>query len=671
MSSIAFIFDIIFSLITTLILLYRCGNYRRQHPVTTITVFIAWFFSILIVFILPLDISLAIYQDCVTHPEPVTVKPPNNNNNNNSLAPSCPLPWSYVNPQVYANLWRVVYWTSQVLTWLILPLMQSFRETGEFSIKGKIRYAIKANLIFYGTLLLIFVILVIYVATKVKMTSSNFMATLVAASTTWGLFLLVLMLGYGLVQVPKNIYNHSRTKYMLAHMQFKLSRLYNEKMDVEERLDSLIDDVTKFCMQIKGNDPLRPCLEKIIKIVPEQYSNRIQLTMNDYDNNRIAMPNRFSDDNEKEKQLIKLHERLKTNIHVHNRVQVSWIREINEAFYLEDIVKNAEKTDREFVRTNPLAAMWLRRKLFDNHSKLEWYTYCVLRTWALRLLGVTLGIISLLVIWSEMTFFSTNPVLSIFAQCVRAASNHYSYFTIEVFCCLSIAYLCLCAYYTIFRIRILDYFYVSLYHLTDENSLIFAATFLCRLTAPLCYNFLGMIHLDQAITHKIDHEETKFTSIMGHLTAIPIVSVGFNFYFPMLICLLSIGTFFRLGSRCLHACGFRQFFDDDDVSAEYVEDGKSLMARERRSYGGVDTLANTTTATQRRDRRRELEEKYGLRSASAMAANNLYGDDPMITETRPLISNGDEPLLNTLPETYTRPDLLQPTDPTRSIIIDA
>lgn len=58
MSSIAFIFDIIFSGIITLIFLYRCGNYRRQHPITTIAVFIAWFFSVLFVFILPLDISL-------------------------------------------------------------------------------------------------------------------------------------------------------------------------------------------------------------------------------------------------------------------------------------------------------------------------------------------------------------------------------------------------------------------------------------------------------------------------------------------------------------------------------------------------------------------------------------------------------------------------------------
>ncbi|CAF1102268.1 unnamed protein product [Adineta ricciae] len=637
MSSIAFIFNIIFSLIITLIFLYRCGNYRRQHVVTTIAVFIAWFFSTLTIFILPLDISLAIYRDCVTHPEPITVKPPTSNNSliNNSTVIVCPRPWSYVDRNVYAVLWQVVFWTSQVLTWLILPLMQSFRETGEFSIKGKIRYAIKANLIFYGTLLLIFIVLVIYVATKVTMDSSSFTATLVAASTTWGLFLLVLMLGYGLVQVPKNIYNHSRTSYMLAHTQFKLSRLYNEKVDVEERLDSLIDDVIKFCMQIKTTDPLRPCLEQIIQIVPEQYSNRIQLTLNDYANN------------------------------------LSWTRQINEAFYFEDIVKNAENTNHEFVRTNPSSATWLRRKLFDKHPKLEWYTHCFLRPWGLRLLGIGLGIISLLVIWSEMTFFSTSPVLSIFAQCVTAASRHYSYLTIEIFCCLSIAYLCLCAYYTIFRIRILNYFYLSLYHLTDENSLIFAATFLCRLTAPLCYNFLGMIHLDQAITHKIDHEETAFTSIMGHLTAIKIVSVGFNFYFPMLICLLSFGTFFRLGSRCLHACGFRQFFDDDDVSTEYVEDGKSLMARERRNYGGVDTLANTTTATQRRDRRRELEEKYGLRSARAMAANNLYSDDPMISETRPLISNTDDPLIDTQPEPSVRPDSSDPADLSSTIIIDA
>ncbi len=55
---------------------------------------------------------------------------------------------------------------------------------------------------------------------------------------------------------------------------------------------------------------------------------------------------------------------------------------------------------------------------------------------------------------------------------------------------------------------------------------------------------------------------------------------------------------------------------------------KNLFYSERRNYGGADTLANTTTAAQRRDRRRELEEKYGIGSARAMAANKLRPQDP-------------------------------------------
>ncbi len=37
-------------------------------------------------------------------------------------------------------------------------------------------------------------------------------------------------------------------------------------------------------------------------------------------------------------------------------------------------------------------------------------------------------------------------------------------------------------------------------------------------------------------------------------------------------------------------------------------------------------MGNTTTATQRRDRRKELEEKYGLRSTTN---NNILRDDKL------------------------------------------
>jgi regulator of replication initiation timing len=193
--------------------------------------------------------------------------------------------------------------------------------------------------------------------------------TVIAASTTWGLFLLVLMLGYGLVQVPLNVYNNSRTFYMLSHVQFKLSQLYNEKIDIEERLESLVDETSKLSLQIKYNDPLRPCLEEIVKIIPEQYSNRVKLTMDDYEDYRRTTTNNLID-LPSEKQLIKLHGLLKKSKHIHHRVQASWVQMINQAFYLEDILNNEKNTNHLFVKQSPLPKSWLRQKLFDEHPKL-------------------------------------------------------------------------------------------------------------------------------------------------------------------------------------------------------------------------------------------------------------------------------------------------------------
>ncbi|CAF3660804.1 unnamed protein product, partial [Rotaria socialis] len=133
--------------------------------------------------------------------------------------------------------------------------------------------------------------------------------------------------------------------------------------------------------------------------------------MDDYENYRTTIGNELTD-LVTEKQLIKLHELLKKNTHIHHRAQASWINMIHEAFYIEDVLNNENNTNHSFI-------------------KQKWYIFCLIRLWALRILVINLGCISILVIWSEMTFFSAKPVLSVFAQCVNAARRHYNYFTIE------------------------------------------------------------------------------------------------------------------------------------------------------------------------------------------------------------------------------------------------
>jgi LMBR1-like membrane protein len=63
---------------------------------------------------------------------------------------ACQKPPGMVPEYVFPNLWRIIYWSSQFLTWLILPLMQSYLKAGEFTFKGKLKSAVIDNAIYYG-----------------------------------------------------------------------------------------------------------------------------------------------------------------------------------------------------------------------------------------------------------------------------------------------------------------------------------------------------------------------------------------------------------------------------------------------------------------------------------------------------------------------------------------
>ncbi|KAH8031755.1 hypothetical protein HPB51_020826 [Rhipicephalus microplus] len=80
---------------------------------------------------------------------------------------------------------------------------------------------------------------------------------------------------------------------------------------------------------------------------------------------------------------------------------------------------------------------------------------------------------------------------------------------------VTLGYLCVCAYYTVFRVRVLNYYYLAPHHLTDAYSLVFAGMLLCRLTPPLCLNFLGLLHLDTHVSSEAHRIETAYTEVFS------------------------------------------------------------------------------------------------------------------------------------------------------------
>lgn len=572
------------------LLLNKYGNWRRQHVIVSISVLIAWYFSFLIAFILPLDVSLTAYRQCVREEEAFSrslqtttnwttgpnvtsapVEPPGHPNKTNA----CQVPWSHIPDHVLPELWRVVYWTSQSLTWIILPMMQSYTRAGDFTVIGKLKSALIDNAIYYGSYLLIVGILLIYIAVTpgLDLNGPKLKIICVTASNTWGLCLLVMLLGYGLVELPRSCWNSAKRGFMLNYTYFKASKLSLEKSEAEEALEDALEDLQKSSGSIRGPNPLRKHLDTILQKVPEEMSSYVACRNTDDNSiNPTETPTEAS--------LIRLHRQVIKSLQTHHRTQTQWAALMDHVLELEDIAHNEVSRDRNFKRT-----FQIYRPAWQNlicNPMIEWYWKCMFRGWVLRVLSIILMVFSIFVVWSEVTFFIKSPTISLFAVFINLAKKNYDYVYIEIVSCVTIAYMCTAAYYTIFKIRVLNYYYLAPRHQTDEYSLIFSGMLLCRLTPPMCLNFLGLIHLDSHITSNKNISETSYTSIMGHMDVISFIANGFNIYFPIGILLLCLATYFNLGARLLTAVGFEQFMGDGDITTDLVEEGKELVKREKR-----------------------------------------------------------------------------------------
>ena len=87
-------------------------------------------------------------------------------------------------------------------------------------------------------------------------------------------------------------------------------------------------------------------------------------------------------------------------------------------------------------------------------GNLKWLWRCRVREYWMKLLAILSGMMSALVIWSECTFWARETTLSVFALLVQYWSRVHNYFNMELFCFISISYLCFCAYWTLFQIKV-------------------------------------------------------------------------------------------------------------------------------------------------------------------------------------------------------------------------
>ncbi len=80
--------------------------------------------------------------------------------------------------------------------------MCEYVEAGDFTIIGRLRTMLRRFLIFNSVFAILFTIFLIYMWAQKAFDSNSFLGFIIALSNAWGLFQIIIFLGYGIVSVP-------------------------------------------------------------------------------------------------------------------------------------------------------------------------------------------------------------------------------------------------------------------------------------------------------------------------------------------------------------------------------------------------------------------------------------------------------------------------------------
>eukprot|EP00049_Salpingoeca_infusionum_P004216 m.75846 g.75846 ORF g.75846 m.75846 type:complete len:716 (+) comp12462_c0_seq2:3712-5859(+) len=591
-----------------------------SHKIANFVTLVTWFLSASVVLILPFDVSATTYWNCLRgwycngtasaeRPGCLPDAPLFNSSvpslcDANNATCHCLPPASLNTLDALKGYWQFGYWTCQFLTWLVLPILQSYSIAGDFTVWQRLKSALKSNAYSYLSLGLLSLVLLIYLTVKSGMSISGLRQLVVVASNTWGLVLIILMLGYGIVDVPRSLWYRYDTKRYLKSMQFKVGAAHQSLSEKRDELKDIYDKIVE-SIATNSDESLSHALTVVAAKCPfdaAEQAAALSASTTSESSSTTRTPSQVT-----LRSLSALHSRLIATQQAVKRQEHLYEEAIIKAIAIGDVLDQADSTTKIFTSStqqegHTSSQKGRLRQLLGNTTagKLEWYWKVKLRPKLFFALAIVSTTMSVIVAWSEATFFHNNPTLSLFALMVNAARHGSGYSRLEFVTFATLLYLSVCTYRVVIRLKIFNYELVP-QQKTDAASLTFSSTILSRLVFPLCINFLTMSHYDSTVSQDPTlTQPTMFTVVMGHFQVFDFVN-DFNAYYPITIIAVSAFALFRLGGRILACLGFPNLMSDSDTTEDFITEGKTLIRRAKRSLrAGNSVFESVATSMPKR-----------------------------------------------------------------------
>ena len=496
---------------------------KGTNPLALITAGFTWSLNFILIVFLPFDIYYTysdIEEDKVIH-------------------------------NILAIGYKFLYWTLFFCSWIFVPLMQEYEDSGDFTKKRKFIRSIKNNIIFYiilAAIALVFLIItLIYFKFQIE-SFTNFVNDLMYCSYLIGLLLFYFLIGYSIINLPIKTFNKVNYTRQIKYLEWRAITL---KKSLEKIQKELVDDgyllqstLENFNIMKRVNKSKSLDDEEIEedKDNQEKQSNKNEKSRNSsfsssvltdysqviterfnylYDNADVFGIDlkRNNVDNDKEplnnvEELIKLNRKINKNEWDNLRIQIRirnqykhWLTLSTVMYELKKENKNIEITstainDEKLLPSensdssseeinNIVEDSFIPRK---DISQFKIFYFEKIRRPFLIIYASIIVICSLIFIISQIGAFFK---FSIYGKIVKAViKRNFGIFGLHFFIMIPIIFLFIMSIYTFFKLKISGYFYMYKNRQTDSVTLMYFSTNLCRISFSICLDFIFNIKVE-------------------------------------------------------------------------------------------------------------------------------------------------------------------------------
>ena len=505
--------------------------------------------------------------------------------------------------------YQIAYWITFCLAWVIIPLLKSYESNGEFTKWEKIKYAIKSNLILYGVVLFICLLLFIWAYFKLaKETISFFFKNIYNFNYILGLSIMLLLLSYSLVKLPKFIYekiNYQKTiqyyEYTAKNINDKLSVV---KIDLKEHGHQLLETIedTKIMQEMTddkifvGNKAISSDNKSIAhyqKYMKEKFDYL-------YQNSKLfdieLKSNSFGTKHEPikdKKKLVQLINKIMKEEWDDLRLQCQMQIIYSKWSTLKSIIiigkknkmlsnSNYSKIGKDKSEKTIIDKLDESFVLLNNISSLKVWYYLKIRRIIIFILAIFFLIFGGIIFISEISI-SLPWNLSIFSLIISSVTN---VLVLHIILFIQIIYLLGMSMYTLFRLKISGYFGMYPHKQTDSVSLLYFSDNINRIIFPLCLNVIMMANKGN------DTSKTILESIFG-INMQNKVFVFYNNYSPLILILCVLINGFNIFLKLGKCFGIDNFYIESEKRDNDIEEGYNLlMNMNKKSMGKL--IVNST-----------------------------------------------------------------------------